>query len=67
MGNVTDLDAYRPHVNICVEGAIHVYPVQCLLDVAEGKLPLDTLGVDIWQRILTEWLGFIKDHPFGAM
>lgn len=63
MRNIVDMSDYRPHVTLCVGDTVHVYPVQCLVDVALDKLPLDTLGPEIWRRILAEWLNLIGDNP----
>lgn len=62
MGDIIDLDAHRAHLTISVGTTIHVFPVSCMLDVASGKLPLETLEPDVWRRILVEWLEFVKDN-----
>jgi hypothetical protein len=38
MGNVVDLDEYRPHITLsCNDGHIHVIPVHLLDKIAAGE------------------------------
>lgn len=53
----TDLDEYRPHVNIEThDGNQHVIPMALIHDVANGEYYPGILGDAVLRSIVTEWL-----------
>lgn len=57
MGDVVDMEDYRPHyVLSCDRAHVHVAPIAHLLDVAAGRPDVEPLPDCVVRRIIVEWL-----------
>lgn len=55
MGEIIPLWELKPHVNINVPGAVHVYPVRYFVDFAKGK-DVEPIPQNILRVIVGEWV-----------
>ena len=63
MGEIINMSDYRPHINIQVPGAIHVYPREYFKDLADGK-DVEPLPDDVLRAIIGDWLEWIDTLEF---
>lgn len=66
MGDILNMDEYRPHINIEVDGAIHVYPLVYFKDLADGK-EVEPLPPEILRFIISDWLEWLKWIDAGVI
>lgn len=66
MSDILNMDDYRPHINIQVPGAIHVYPVAYFKDLADGK-DVEPLPPEVLRFIISDWLEWLKFIDAGVI
>ena len=63
--NVVNIDHHRPHFVINAPEAVYVIGVDTMQDIADGKLPVDTLSDGELKAIINDWMMFLMGEEIG--